>query len=87
MFASKRDQVEIKPGNQCLFMMFTSFNFLVFLSSLGILGCSIYLFAIIKSANSFNITFLISSIFLLLLTTCAFRLRSSVHLLGCYIFL
>ena len=81
------EKTEIKAGNKCVFMMFTLFNFLLFLSSLGILGCSIYLFAITKNGNTFNIVFLISSLFLLMLTTCAFKLRESIHLLGIYIFL
>ena len=75
----------VRPGNQCLFMMFITFNFLVFLASMGILGCAIYLFVITKNGNIFNLSFLGTGCFLLIITTCAFKLRESIHLLGCYL--
>ena len=78
-------KVEIKEGNQCVFIMFAGFNFLLFLSSLGILCCAIYMFAVTKNGNLFNFVFLGSSLFLLGLTTCAFKLRRSIHMLGCYL--
>ena len=83
---SKR-KVEIKPGNKCLYLMFVGFNFLIFLASLGIFACSIYLIVIMKGMNAFNATFLVASIVIAMLTICSFRLRESVHMLGCYLFL
>ena len=75
----------VRPGNQCLFLMFITFNFFVFLASMGILGCAIYLFVRTKSGNFFNFSFLGTGAFLLVMTTCAFKLRESIHLLGCYL--
>ena len=85
MFSRNSEKTEIKPGNQCLFMMFTGFNFLLFLSALGILGCAITIWVVIKGSNTFAVVFFICSLFLLMLTTCAFRLRESIHLLFCYL--
>ena len=76
----------VKEGNSCIFAMFIIFNFFLFLSSIGILGCSIYLFVLIKDANVFNISFLVISIVLFLFTFLAFRMRKSVHWLGFYVF-
>ena len=67
-------------------MMFATFNFLLFLCSLGLLACAIYLFIKVKEANVFDITFLCLSLLLLALTIVSFKLRESVHLLCCYIF-
>ena len=79
--------VEIKEGNQCLFMMFAIFNFLVFLSSLGILSSAIYLFVLIKETSFIAIGFLVGSLILLLASSLAFKLRKSIHMLGCYLFI
>ena len=78
---------EIKEGNQFLFTMFTGFAFLLFLSSLGMLGCSIYMIALLKSANIFDVGFLLASITLLLLAYCAFKLKKSPKTLKCYIYI
>ena len=78
---------EIKEGNQFLFTMFTGFAFLLFLSSLGMLGCSIYMFALLKSANIFDIGFLCASLTLLMLAYCAFKLKKSPKTLKCYIYI
>lgn len=77
----------VTEGNTCLFSIFVLFNFFMFLASLGLLGVSIYLFAFTKDANVFNISFLSIAIVLVLFSVCAFRMRRSVHLLGCYIFI
>ena len=77
----------VRPGNQCLFLLFISFNFLVFLASMGIFGSAIYLFVRTKNANVFGLSFLGIGAFLLIMTTCAFKLRESIHLLGCYLFI
>lgn len=69
-----------------MFVIFIFFNFLSFLSAIGILCCSIYLFAKTKDANVFNICFLVISLLLLCFTLLAFKLRRSVHLLGLYLF-
>ena len=66
---------EIQQGNQCLFMMFILFNFMVFLSSLGILGSAVYLFIIVKKSTIFALAFLISSLALLIFSSLAFKLR------------
>ena len=78
---------EVKEGNQCIFMLFTGFNFLVFLSSLGILSCSVYIWAIIPGNSIYVMAFLIFGGSLMIMTTCAFKLRKSIHLLGCYLIL
>ena len=83
---SKKENITVKPGNSCLFMMFAGFNFVLFLSSLGILGCSIYLFIKVGEGNVFDITFLCLSLFLMILTLISFKLRESTHLMCCYIF-
>ncbi|CDW80801.1 UNKNOWN [Stylonychia lemnae] len=75
----------VKEGNSCLFLLFVVFNFLIFLSSLGILGCGVYLFVITKEANTFNISFLVTGALMLLFSTLAFKLRKSVHLLCFYL--
>ena len=77
--------MDIKQGNNLIFLLFIISNFSVFLASLGILGCAIYLIAITKSGNLINISFLLISISLLVITTYAFRLRKSIHMLGCYL--
>ena len=76
---------DIKEGNACLFMLFTGFNFLVFLSSLGMLACAIYMFVVLDPNNFINFYVLGISLFMLLLTLCSFKLRRSVHFLCCYI--
>ena len=75
----------VKEGNTCLFAIFILFNFLLFLTSIGTLGVAIYLFALTKSANAFNIGFLVIAVVLFAFTFCAFRLRRSIHLLGFYL--
>ena len=77
----------VKEGNSCLFFLFILFNFFIFLSSLGILGCAVYLFVITKDANPFNITFTIIGVVLFIFSALAFRMRRSIHLLGFYIFI
>ena len=78
---------ENQPGNICLYMIFALFNFLVFIVSLGILGCAIYLFAKLKEANAVDISFLISAICLSTFSVFAFMCRRSVHLLWIYLFI
>ena len=80
-------KVEIKEGNQCLFTMFTGCNFLLFLSSLGMLSCAIYLFILLHEANVFDMAFLLVSLTLLLLTFCGFKLKRSPKMMKCFIFL
>ena len=77
----------MKEGNQCLFLMFISFNFALLLSSLGVLGCAIYLWVISSKFNIFVMFFFFSGLLLLLLTTCSFKLRKSIHLIRCYLIL
>ena len=77
----------VKEGNPCLFAVFIIFNFLLFLSSLGILACAIYLFALTLDANVFNISFLTIAVALFVLTICAFKMKRSIHLLGFYLFI
>lgn len=77
----------VKEGNTCLFFLFVVFNFLIFLSSLGIIGCATYLFIITKEANLFNISFVVVGFILLFFSVLAFRMRRSVHLLGFYLFI
>ena len=67
--------------------MFAGFNFLLFLSSLGVLGCDIYLFAECKGANTVNMFFLFVGLALMMMTICAFKLRKSMNLLCCYLML
>jgi hypothetical protein len=76
----------IYKGNTCLFLVFMFFNFLLFLSSLGIFGCAVYLFVLTKNANVFNLCFLTIAVFLLVFSLAAFKMRRSIHLLGMYIF-
>ena len=80
-------KLTVKEGNQCLFLVFAFTNFMVFLSSLGILSCAIYLFFATKSANHLNLFFLAAALTLLFLTMCSFKLRRSIHLLRCYLFI
>lgn len=75
----------VKEGNTCLFLLFVLFNFFILLSSLGILGCDVYLFVITKEANTFNISFLVIGLVLLFFSILAFYMRKSVHLLGFYL--
>ncbi len=85
MKAIEKLRDSVQEGNSCLFMMFILFNFFIFLSSLGILGCSMYLFYITKEANTFNVSFLVTGLVMLIFSFFAFRLRRSVHLLGFYL--
>ena len=90
-FKSDKEEIvqkfTIKEGNQFCYLMFASFNFLLFLSSLGILGCVIYLFAECKGANVISLFFLAIGLTLSMLTVCAFKLRKSMNLLCCYLML
>ena len=76
----------VAEGNLCLFLIFMLFNLGEFLSSLGIIGCAIYLFVFTKSVNIFNLAFLGMGLFMAVITVCAFKLRRSIHLLGLYSF-
>ena len=78
---------DIRPGNPCLFMIFVVCNFSLFLSSLGLLICSIYLIAKLKDGNLVDLCFLGCSLVLLCMTIIAFKARRSVHLLGLYLFI
>ena len=66
-------------------MLFTTSNFLVFLSSLGMLACAIYMFVVLDPNNFINFYILGVSLVLLMMTLCSFKLRKSIHLLQCYI--
>ena len=76
---------EVKAGNQFYFHCFSGFSFLVFLSSLGILSCSVYLFVVIKSTQTFAIFFLIIGLSLLVLSLCSFQLRKAPNCLFCFL--
>ena len=78
---------ENKPGNICLYMIFAIFNFALFLSSLGILGCSIFLFVTLKETNVVDLSFLLAAILLSIISVFAFQCRRSVHLLWIYLFI
>ena len=77
----------MREGNQFLFLMFTGCNFLVFLSALGILGCSIYLFVILEQANLFDVSFMLIAIALLLLSFCGFKLKKSPGWMKCFLYI
>jgi hypothetical membrane protein len=77
----------VKEGNTCIFTIFIIFNFLMFLSALGLLGIAIYLFVFTKDANVFNISFLALSLILVLFSILAFKMRRSIHMLGFYLFI
>ena len=64
--------------------MFFVFNFLIFLSSLGMLGGDIFLFVTLRP-TIFQYVFLIISLTLLVFSLLSFYLRRSVHLLGFYL--
>ena len=64
-------------------MFFYIFNFLIFLTSLGLVGADIFLFVKLHS-NIFNWIFLIVGLVLLVFSVMAFKLRRSIHLLGFY---
>ena len=76
---------EVKPGNQCYFHCFSGFSFLVFLSSLGILVCSIRLFITIKSTHLFATVFLLLGLSLLALSVCSFQLRKAPTCMLCFL--
>ena len=80
-------KIEVREGNQFLFLMFTGCNFLLFLSSLGILGCAIYLFVILETANLFDVSFLLIALTLLLLTFCGFKLKKSPGWMKCFLYI
>ena len=77
-------KVDTQEGNQCIFTMFFIFNFLIFLSSLGMLGGDIFLFVTLRP-TIFQYTFLIIALTLLVFSLLSFYLRKSVHLLGFYL--
>ena len=66
-------------------MFFVIFNFFLVACSVGIIGCAIYLFVITRDGNAFNVMFLLIGISLMIITALAFKLRRSIHLLGCYL--
>ena len=76
-------KVDNQEGNQCIYMFFYIFNFLIFLTSLGLVAADIFLFVKL-GANIFNWIFMIVGIVLLAFTVMAFKLRNSIHLLGFY---
>eukprot|EP00347_Sterkiella_histriomuscorum_P000474 403375719 len=88
-FKAKRKLDKLKSGVQqgstSIFTFFVIFNFLLVACSIGIIGCSIYLFVITREGNAFNICFLLIGISLMTLSIMAFKLRKSIHLLGCYL--
>ena len=49
------------------------------------LACSIYMFVVLDPENFINFYVLITSLTLLMMTLCSFKLRKSIHLLGCYV--
>lgn len=61
-----------EEGNPCLFYTFATFNFMVLLESVGILGIAVYLFIFTEEANAFNIGFIIIAILLLFASLFAF---------------
>ena len=75
----------VEEGSCSVFMLFSVFNIANALSSVGILGCSIYLFIKTEEGNAFNISFLIIGVSLLLFSILALKLRRSIHLLGFYL--
>ena len=77
-------KVDTQEGNQCIFTMFFIFNFLIFLSSLGMLGGDIFLFVTLRP-TIFQYAFLIIALTLLVFSLLSFYLRKSVHLLGFYL--
>jgi hypothetical protein len=77
-------KVNTQEGNQCIFTMFFVFNFLIFLSSLGMLGGDIYLFVTLRP-SIFQYVFLIISLVLLVFSLLSFYLKKSIHLLGFYL--
>lgn len=77
-------KVDTQEGNQCIFTMFFIFNFLIFLSSLGMLGGDIFLFVTLRP-TIFQYTFLVIALTLLVFSLLSFYLRKSVHLLGFYL--
>jgi hypothetical protein len=76
-------KVDTQEGNQCIYMFFYIFNFLIFLTSLGLIAADIFLFVKLGS-NIFNWIFLIVGVVILLFSVMAFKLRRSIHLLGFY---
>ena len=72
-----------QEGNQCIYMFFYIFNFFIFLTSLGLVAADIFLFIKLGS-NIFNWIFMIVGIALLGFSVMAFKLRTSIHLLGFY---
>jgi hypothetical protein len=64
-------------------MFFYIFNFLIFLTSLALVGVDIFLFVKL-GANIFNWIFMAVGLVLLAFSIMAFRLRTSIHLLGFY---
>ena len=76
---------QIKEGNKFYYLLFTLFNFMLFLSSIGILGCAIHLIVLCKGANVISIFFILIALALFMLTCCGFRLRKSIYLLACYL--
>ncbi len=64
-------------------MFFYIFNFLIFLTSLGLIAADIFLFVKLHS-NIFTWVFLIVGAVLLVFSVMAFKLRRSIHLLGFY---
>ena len=75
------------PGKISLFLVFLLFNTLLFLSSLGIIGCAGYLFYFTKDANLLNICFMLIGLTLMILTVVAYRTRQKIYYLGVYIFI
>lgn len=77
----------VKEGNSCLFFLFVLFNFFVFLSSMGFIGCAIFLFVETKQTNAFNMGFLIIGLLLFGFSLLAFKMRKSTFLLFVYVWL
>ena len=67
-------------------MFFLIFNFVVFLCSLGMLACAIYMFVVIDPDNFINYYVLGVSCFMLIITLLSMcKMRKSIHMLCCYI--
>lgn len=87
MMIKKKISDMVVAGKVSYFVIFMISNFLLFLSSIGILGCAIYLFYFTRDINLFNLCNLAIALILLSMTIAAFTMRKSLYLLGIYIFL
>ena len=74
-------------GNRLVFCLFKVANIVQILCGVAIASCGIYLWVLTGIANIFDLVFMGTGAFLILISLCSFTLKNSVWWLSCYIWI